>query len=288
MKFLRFLLPAIALLVPSLALAQNLVSDTVASVGGGLPFMFDSGVCSGNNACGFVQLAEIIVDRFRPILTVVAVLVIVIFGYRMIIGQEDDVITKSRAVMTGTIAGLIMAYLIDPFIHAFYGMGGEVPTVSIEQGVAVMSVEVTGLINWVLVIVATLAVLMIILSALKGIGKSTGEEGIANMRKTLFGVLFGVVLLVFRYILSDGFVASTQNPVPVLAAAMQLVSFVMGFLALTATIVVIYAGFQCVLNMGNEENFTKAKSLLIRAAIGMILIMMSLAIVNFVILPGVQ
>jgi hypothetical protein len=62
----------------------------------------------------------------------------------------------------------------------------------------------------------------------------------------------------------------------------------MSFLALAAVMVVVYAGFLCVLSNGNEENFTKAKGLLIRAAIGMIVIFISLALVNFVILPGLQ
>jgi hypothetical protein len=278
----------IALLLPAAAIAQGAINEAVNSVSGNLPTLIATGYCTGGGACGFVEIAAGVVSRFRPILTIVGALVIVIYGYRMIVGQEDDVVTKARVVMSGTISGLVMVYLIDPFIMAFYGRSGEVPQGAMQQGVAVLTAELNGIINWALVIVATISITMIVLTALKAFGQATGEEGIANMRKTIVSVIFGILLLVFRVILSEYFVLSTQNPSPIMAAVLRPVSYVMSFLALAAVMVVVYAGFLCVLSNGNEENFTKAKGLLIRAAIGMIVIFISLALVNFVILPGLQ
>ena len=287
--FLIFLL-ASTLLVPVTVLADyTVINGTVNSVGIALPFLMPVGsLCSGNTGCGFVEIAAGIVDRFRPLLTAVGLLMIVIFGYRMIVSQEDDVLTKARAVMSGTIAGLIMVWLIDPFIHAFYGYAGEVPQGAMGAGAAVLTTEVNGIVNWVLVIVAALAVMMLILAALKAIAQGTSEEGIGNMRKSIFAVVLGIILLVFRFILSDGFVQSTGNPAPILAAALRPVSFVMGLLAMIGLIVVVYAGFLYVLSFGREDQATKAKGLLIRAALGVIVILVSLGLVNFVILPGVQ
>ncbi len=287
MRILRSLLPALALLIPVAAYADySLATGAVDSVGGALPFFEASGFCGGSNACGFVDIAAGVVTRFRPVLTFVAVLVIVIFGYRMIISQEDDLIAKSRIIMSGAIAGLIMAYLIDPFIKAFYGNVGEVPQNAIEQGVAVLSTEVSGVINWALTIVAALAILMIILTATKAIAGSAGEEGITNIRKTVFSVVFGLVMLLFRVILSYGFVESTGNPMPIVASTLSFISYLMGFLGMIAVIVVIYAGFLYVLSMGKEEQAAKAKGLLGRAALGAIVILLSLALVNFVLVPS--
>lgn len=302
MKTIRILLSAISLLLPASAYADySVVDQTVGSVGswGGLPFMMAvPSICTGSIACGFVQIAETAVYQFRPALTIAAVLMIVLYGYKMIVGQEDDMITKARGVMSGTIAGLIMMYLIDPFIYAFYGTSGDVPASNIAGGAARLSLELIGLINWTMTIVAALAIIMLILSALKSMGNSTGEEGIGNMRKTIFSVIFGLVLLGLRFVLSYGFaggtyvstgmtytdVGSWQNPGPMLAMLLAPVSFAMGFLALAGIVVVIYAGLLCVFNMGNEENFGKAKALLTRAAIGTIVVLMSLALVRFVIL----
>lgn len=290
MRITRFLTSAIAFLAPAAAFAQPVGPYAVVEVvGSELPFFVPSGFeCSGHVACGFVEIAAWMVLRFRPVLTIAGLLNIVIFGYRMIIGQEDEVINKSRAVISGTIAGLIMAYLIEPFILAFYGSAGEVPRGAMAGGAGLLSAEVNGIVNWVLVIAASLSVMMLILSAVKAIGQSANEEGIAGMRKTIISVVFGIVLIVFRFILSGGFVSSTGNPAPVLAAILIKISYVMGLLALVAVIIVVYAGFQYVLSMGREEQATKAKGLLIRAAIGAVVILLSLSLVNFVILPGVQ
>ncbi|NOS67538.1 MAG: hypothetical protein HOO67_04210 [Candidatus Peribacteraceae bacterium] len=287
MSTLYILLSAASFLFPDIAWGQTAL-ETIEAVGSPLPFLAPSGACVGNAGCGFVDIAMGIVIRYRPILSAVAILNMVIFGYRMIIGQEDDVLTKARAVMSGTIAGLIMLWLIDPFILAFYGTSGEVPQNAIPQGVAFLTVEVLGIINWALAIVAALAVLILILSAVKAIGQSASEEGMANLRKSVFTVVFGLILLAFRFLLSDGFVATTGNPIPVLAEALTMVSYIMGFLALAALIVVVFAGFQYVLSLGKEEQATKAKDLLIRVAIGAVVIVVSLALVNFVIIPGVQ
>ncbi len=287
-RFFALLPAALGLMLPALAYADySLINNAVESAGSPLPFFVTSGVCQSGTGCGFVEMAAGIVDRFRPLVTVIAILVIVIYGYRMIVGQEEDVITKARGVMSGTIAGLIMAYLITPFIYAFYGNTGEVPRGAMVQGAEVVNVEISGVVNWVLTIVAALAVLMIILTTIKAIASSTGEEGIGNMRKTIFSIAFGILLLVFRVILSQGFVTNTKNPVPILASTLRIVSYVMGFLGLAAVVVVIYAGFIYIFSMGSEEQPGKAKGLLIRAALGAIVILTSLALVNFVMLPGV-
>ena len=289
MRSLRLPFLALGLLLPAAAAAQyGFVNSAIDAVGGSLPtFMPGGSICGGAAACGFVEIAEGIIVRYRPLLTVAGLLSIVIFGYRMIVGQEDDVIGKARTMMSATIAGLIMAWLTEPFILAFYGSRGEVPTSNIAGGAAVMSAEVTGVVNWVLVITAVLAILMMILTAAESIQKGTSDEGIGNIRKTIFSVLFGIILLLFRYILSDLFVETTHNPAPLFRAILIPISYAMALLGMVALIIVLYAGIQYVLSIGKEEQATKAKDLLIRAAIGVIVILVSLAVVNFVILPGV-
>ena len=278
----------LAFLAPTAFAQYGIVDATVNSVGSGLPFLLPTVTCTGSTACGFVEIAEGIILRFRPLLTGVGVLVLVIAGYKMIVGQDDEALTKSRTVMTGAITGLVMVYMIDPFIHAFFGMAGEVPMGGMATGATVLTGELNGVINWALTIIAALAVLMIIVSALKAVSKAGGEEGITSMRNTLFSTAAGLLLLGFRYIISGGFVASTGNPVPLLAESLRVISYLMGFLGLIGVVVTVFAGFQYVLSMGKEEVATKSKGLLIRAAVGTIVILISLALVNFVILPGVQ
>lgn len=275
---MMFLLSLLALLTPA-AHAQDygILSGTLEQVSGGLT------ECAGS--CQFMDLALQVLYTFRPILAVIAVLVITIAGVRMITSQEDDSLDRLRNVMTGAISGLVMAYLIPPFVQAFYGSSGEVARGDMASGVAVIESEVSGLINWALTLAATLALFVIILSAAKAVAKYNSEDGVANMRQTVFSVMAGLVILALKYTLSYVFVMSTGSPVPILFNLLTFVSYLLGFLGLLAVIVVIYAGFLCLLSFGKEESYTKAKGILARSIVGAIVILTSLALVRFVIMP---
>ncbi len=291
---MTLLLPLLGMLLHALGSSEHvhasysIINQTVNGVGATLPTLVGAQCDAANGACGFIGIATGIIAKFRPLLTIMAILSITIFGLRMIIGQEDDVLEKAKPLMTGLISGLVLSYLIDPFISAFYGTNGEVPRGAMATGTQIVNDQVNGLINWALVIVASLAVLMIVIAALKALLKPTNEEGIANLRKTFFSIGAGILLLVFRATLGGGFVNNTHSPIPILTPALQVISYLMGFLALAAVAVVIYAGIQMIFTLGNEEQGKKARALLGRAAIGFILILVSLVLVNFVVMPGVS
>lgn len=61
---------------------------------------------------------------------------------------------------------------------------------------------------------------------------------------------------------------------------LTIVNFFLTFLGLLAVVMVIYGGFLYVSSAGEEENVTKAKKILLYAVIGIILIVVSFALVN--------
>ncbi|MBN1258588.1 PKD domain-containing protein [Candidatus Peregrinibacteria bacterium] len=62
----------------------------------------------------------------------------------------------------------------------------------------------------------------------------------------------------------------------------NIVNYFIGFLGFLAIIVLVYAGVLMVLNLGNEEAITKSKKIMTYAAIGLVVIIMSGAIVRFI------
>jgi len=62
--------------------------------------------------------------------------------------------------------------------------------------------------------------------------------------------------------------------------ALVIVDFFLGFLGLLAVVMIIYGGFLYVGSGGNPENVDKAKKILMYAAIGIIIIIISFALVN--------
>ena len=61
---------------------------------------------------------------------------------------------------------------------------------------------------------------------------------------------------------------------------LTIINFFLTFLGLLAVIMVIYGGFLYVGSGGNEESVNKAKKILLYAAIGVIVIIVSFALVN--------
>jgi hypothetical protein len=61
---------------------------------------------------------------------------------------------------------------------------------------------------------------------------------------------------------------------------LDIINFFLGFLALLAVIMIIYGGFLYVSSQGNQEEIDQAKKILIYAVIGIIVIVISFALVN--------
>jgi hypothetical protein len=67
------------------------------------------------------------------------------------------------------------------------------------------------------------------------------------------------------------------------ALANTIVNFFLYFLGFLATVMIIYGGVLYVTSAGNDENVQKAKKILLYAIVGIIVILLSFAIVNTVI-----
>lgn len=291
-----------SILLPTGAMAQS-IGQTVASVGGALMiFPTNSPLCppvTPGSAWGFVGIACNVMVKLRPVLASAAVLFIIIGGIRMIVTQDDDGMAKAKTIISASIVGMILSFLIVPFINAFYGGldagGSTIPVGTVAQGnmlqgASVFTDEVLGIINWGFTFVAVIAVLMIIVSGFRALMKSGSEEGITELRRTVVSVIFGILLLVFHGVLNEVFgLQPGVDPSTVgvdaargLPKIVGIVNFLLGFVSLIAVAVVIFAGIQMVLNFGKSENVEKAKGLLLRAILGLVIMLMSYALVNFI------
>ena len=68
--------------------------------------------------------------------------------------------------------------------------------------------------------------------------------------------------------------------------AKQIINFFLYFLGFVATIMIIYGGVLYVTSAGNEDNTGKAKKILLYAILGIVVILVSFAIVNTVLQSG--
>lgn len=66
------------------------------------------------------------------------------------------------------------------------------------------------------------------------------------------------------------------------ALVLKMINWALLFVGLIATAILIYGGFLYVTSAGNDENVGKAKKLILYAAIGIVVIILSAVIVNSV------
>ncbi len=249
--------------------------------------------CEGS--CNPINVAYDVVIALRPFATLLAGLVIIIQGMRMVISQEDEYTDKVKTTITACLAGIVAMYLIGPFVDTFYGVGGSVwNNGQMEAGTMVLAREVTGIINWVLAIVAVVAIAMIVVTGIRAIASSYSEDGLSQMRKAIMAIGSGIILLIVRQGLTyalglrppeEG--PSPRQPVPeaiqFIDVFFSILRYLLSFLGFIALLVVLYAGFQLILNLGSEDSAKNAKGLLIRALLGFFVIIISLSLVTFVV-----
>lgn len=273
LSFIGFVAALMMLCTPSMAHASPYVQGILNMVGGTTRF------ASGGGG-GVISMAETIVGALRTMILTMAGLMMVIAAFRMVIAQEDDALTKAKNTFTAAISGVILAFLIEPFRAAFLG-GGIVNA----GGAAVVKDELTGLMNWATAIIGTVAVAIIIVTGIRALFKSGSEEGLQQMRKCVFAIIAGILLLVFKSVVAVAVGAEGSNPNPsaFIGAAIHIVAFVLGFMVLAAVIVIVYAGILMIVHFGRDDQIQKAKGLIIRALIGLVVILVSYLIVRFVI-----
>lgn len=97
-------------------------------------------------------------------------------------------------------------------------------------------------------------------------------------------------------VFAQGFISPQDNPQAISTAtqgqgsfrqlALTIVNFILSFLGLIAVVMIIYGGFLYVSAAGNQEKIESAKKIIMYAIIGIIVILLSFAIVNTVLNAG--
>lgn len=123
---------------------------------------------------------------------------------------------------------------------------------------------------------------------------------IANKVRTGLATLAGTALYglntVTVFAQGSGFLNTTDNPSTISNATggqtsarqlvLTIVNFFLGFLGLLAVLMVIYGGILVLTSAGNPEAAGKGKKILLYAAIGIVIILLSFAIVSTILGAG--
>jgi lysylphosphatidylglycerol synthetase-like protein (DUF2156 family) len=133
---------------------------------------------------------------------------------------------------------------------------------------------------------------MIVASVFTGILSMGSDDAIGKMRRSIFGAAAGITIVIFNGVFLATFnlirvkaadEGNKPDPFWIINSGLNVMSAVLLFMALIAVVVVIYAGIMMILSLGNEDQFKKSRTLIIRALLGLFVILVSFVIVQFIV-----
>jgi len=261
---------ALAWLVPAAALASGAAIDGInAASSGGLPSFVPS---------EFGGIAGTVAEYFVPIVNSIAILVVVIAGLIAVFSQSEDQITAAKRAIIGSVAAIMLVNLAGPIQTAFTP-GGMSGTGSVSFGD--LGPEIIGIADWLTSAAAVVAVLMLIISGIRTVASYGSDQGLSHLKQTIFATVGGFTVIGIRLAIKESLV-DTGTPGDLTSTIVAAVNVLLGFVGLLAVIVIVIAGIMMVVNIGNDDQYARARSLIIRVAIGLIVIIASAAIVNIV------
>lgn len=136
-----------------------------------------------------------------------------------------------------------------------------------------------GLIRFIETPLAFIAILMILITGTRAILAFGGEDTNQKMIQMLISLCLGIILLVFKYAIASDF-TETYRPTGTVTAIMSIINLLVFFVGTLAVAVIVYAAFLMIINVGNDEQYTRAKGIIIRVILGIIVILASAAILN--------
>jgi len=233
-----------------------------------------------------------IIDIVKLLMSGVAVLMIVIYGVKMIVGgSNEESMTKVKKGLAVAILGLVVIQLADVLVkEVFFGEGiwaGEVfESEDIAKKYATQGLEqldyIIGAIQFLL---GSIAVLIIIINGIKLMATGSEEE---NRKKSLKNIGFaagGIVIVLLSKVIVMKFVypdygESTPNPEAARELFAMISNFIAGFIATISFVMLLIAGYTYVVAGSEETAREKVKKLITGAIIGIILSLGAYAITN--------
>lgn len=256
-----------------------------------------------NGAECFLKIVYQVWVWLKPLFSVIATFLIVRYGFTLINSQEEEKLSKAKQMIGASIAAIMLLYLPEQLVRAVYGgygAGGTLDQAGAGKAIStpdasagIITGELGGIISWFETIVAVLAVTIIIVSGILAVTSYGKEEGGTQFKHTVGAVIFGVFLIAIKQVILGTLGLQVGAVLPgnptvntALQKIVQVVSGLLEFAGILAAAVMIYAGILMALNFGNEEQYSKAKGIILRAGIGLLAIIASFAVIRFVMTIG--
>jgi len=229
-----------------------------------------------------------VINDYGGIWIIIAVLIATIIGFTLMVSREENSIDKAKTALTALGIGIVMTVILtSPQVGGVTGVlswiyEGRHTGDKLTWDAVNIATEAEGIADWIATLAAVAGIVMVIIAATRAV-LSFGDEGkYAAVRTSVLHLIIGLIVIggatiiktvFFETHTADGaFISIFLNPLQTLISIMGIV----------AVGILIYAGFRMVISFGKEDEFSSARSLAIRAAIGLLILILSLVLVRLV------
>ncbi|MFA7682261.1 MAG: hypothetical protein WCX61_04500 [Candidatus Peribacteraceae bacterium] len=223
---------------------------------------------------GFGTIFETIASAFVPLVYITAVFIVAKSALLLVVEQSEGQLGQFKQSIVSAIVAVVLIYLAGALKDALFAGVGVVPSVSAADKI---TEEFQGIVDLIEEPLAVIAVTMIIVSGIRTVMAYGSSDGMTHLRRTVFSVLTGIVLIVSKFAISQS-LTETHTPDPIIAVIVSIMVKLLTFVTIVAVVVVIWSGLLMIVNVGNDAQYQQAKGILIRVIIGIFVILSASAI----------
>lgn len=229
------------------------------------------------------DIAYGLITTFKGTWMVVATLVIVVAGFTLMLSHDEGQLQKaSKTIIAVVIGGVIITLMLllggnyATLIGFFYN---GTANFNVLSGLPAVQLQTEGIASWLMTMAVVGGVIVIIIGMLEAVFSFGADEAAYDkLRTALLHIILALLVMIAAKIIREVFFV-IHEPSPLLAFMIGKLLIVLGIISFIAVVILIYAGVRMVVSFGREEDFTAAKSLMIRVIIGLIVIAISFSLV---------
>lgn len=220
-------------------------------------------------------------DFFKLLLVPIAVLYVIVSGVKLVVAGKkvDEVSEREKENIKYIIYGLILIIIADDLVSkVFFKETGEcLSSTSEAQACARQgSSLVKGLYSLILAILGTVALFVTVLAAFRLTTAYGNDETVKKEQKRIFAAVGGLIVAAVGEFVIKGLIFREGGTQMIdVARTQELVinftNYIAGFIGTCAFVMLLYGGVTYVISFGNEEKTTKARKIMISAAVGIVI-----------------
>lgn len=228
-------------------------------------------------------------EQAAVLVTAIAIISSVIAGLRLAFSQSEEAVNVARRTFIASAAAVMLVALALRIREALFQSETDNVIDTPSDAIAIFCDEVMGIIDLVQIPLIAVAVLMIIIHGIRAVVSYGSDDGAASLRRAVVATMFGVLIIAVREIFTEAVLDSTDctpgtvgTPDPIIEEIIRIINLILNFIGLLAVVVICIAGIMMIVNVGNDDQYSRARNLLFRVVIGLLVILVSLGIVNLV------